>query len=82
MRHLIKPTTVRTILSLVVSRGWVLRQFDVQDAFLHGHLFEDVYMSQPRRLAHPQVPNHVYKLKKALYGLKQSPRAWFPRLSS
>ena len=38
----IKPTTVRIVLSLVVSKGWVLRQFDVQNAFLHGHLYEDV----------------------------------------
>ena len=33
----IKPTTIRTILSIVVSKG-------VENAFLHGHLFEDVYM--------------------------------------
>ena len=66
----IKPTTVRTVLSLVVSRGWAIRQFDVQNAFLHVHLFEDVYMSQPLGFAQPQFPNHVCKLKKALYGLK------------
>ena len=78
----IKPTTVRIVLSLAVSKGWVLRQFDVQNAFLHGNLYEDVYMSQPLRFSHPQFPNHVCKLKKALYGLKQSPRAWFSRLSS
>ena len=70
---MIKPTTVRTILSLVVSKGWILRQFDVQNAFLHGNLYEGVYMSQPPRFSHPQFPNHVCKLKKALYGLKQSP---------
>uniref|UniRef100_A0A7N2LDJ6 Reverse transcriptase Ty1/copia-type domain-containing protein n=1 Tax=Quercus lobata TaxID=97700 RepID=A0A7N2LDJ6_QUELO len=50
--------------------------------FLHGHLFEDVYMSQPPGFAHPQFPNQVCKLKKALYGLKQSPTAWFSCLSS
>ena len=65
-----------------MSKGWVLRQFDVQNAFLHGHLYEDVYMSQPTGFSHPQFPNHVFKLKKALYGLKQSPRAWFSRLIS
>lgn len=78
----IKPTMVCTVLFLAVSRGWVLHQFDVQNEFLHGHLFEDVYMSQPLGFAHPQFPKHVCKLKKALYGLKQSPRAWFSRLSS
>ena len=66
----IKPTTVWKILSIAISKGWVLRQFDVQNAFLHGHLFEDVYMFQPLGFAQPQFPNHVCKLKKVLYGLK------------
>ena len=78
----IKPTMVCTVLSFDVSRGWVIRQFGVQNAFLHGHLFEDVYMSQPPGFSHPQFPNQVCKLKKALYGLKQSPRSWFSHLSS
>ena len=47
----IKPTTVRTVLSLAVSREWEIHQFDVQNAFLHGHSFEDVYMSQPSGFA-------------------------------
>jgi len=78
----IKPTTVHIILSLVVSKGWVLRQFDVKNAFLHDHLYEDVYTSQPPGFSHPQFPDHICKLKKMLYGLKQSPQAWFSRLSS
>ena len=76
------PTTVHTVLSLAVSKGWVLHQFDVQNAFLHGHLYEDVYMSQPSGFSHPQFLDHVCKLKKALYGLKQSSRAWFSCLIS
>lgn len=34
----VKPATVRLILSLAVSQGWTLRQIDVQNAFLHGFL--------------------------------------------
>ena len=34
----VKPTTVRIVLSIAVSRGWSLRQLDVNNAFLQGHL--------------------------------------------
>uniref|UniRef100_A0A2N9F1U5 Reverse transcriptase Ty1/copia-type domain-containing protein n=1 Tax=Fagus sylvatica TaxID=28930 RepID=A0A2N9F1U5_FAGSY len=43
----IKPVTIRTVLSLVVASNWDIRQLDVTNAFLHGVLSEDVYMSQP-----------------------------------
>jgi hypothetical protein len=38
----IKMPTIRTILSIVVSRGLSLRQLDVRNAFLHGNLEEEV----------------------------------------
>jgi hypothetical protein len=78
----IKPTTVRLVLSIAISAGWPVHQIDIHNAFLHGHLSEEVFMSQPPGFAHPQHPNHVCKLQKALYGLKQAPRAWFSRLST
>jgi hypothetical protein len=43
----VKPTTIRLLLSLVVSCGWLIWQIDIQNAFLHGFLDEDVYMKQP-----------------------------------
>lgn len=39
-------------------------------------------MAQPPGYSHPNLPNHVCKLKRSLYGLKQAPRAWFGRLSN
>jgi histone deacetylase 1/2 len=77
----VKPATVRLVLSLAVSRGWHLRQIDVNNAFLPGLLDEEVYMQQPPGFEDPQHPSYVCKLQKALYGLKQSPRAWYSRLS-
>lgn len=78
----IKPITIRTVLSMAVTAGWEMKQVDVSNAFLHGNLSETVYMAQPPGFAHSQFPKAVCELKKAIYGLKQAPRAWFSRLSS
>jgi hypothetical protein len=78
----IKPTTVRTVLSIAISFGWSFHQIDIHNAFLHGTLFEEVFMSQPLGYQHPIYPTHVCKLQRVIYGLKQAPRAWFSRLST
>jgi hypothetical protein len=62
-------STIRIILSIVVSKGW-MRQLDVQNSFLHGILDEEVYMRQPPGYVDKTRPNYVCKLDKALYGLK------------
>ncbi|WVZ95953.1 hypothetical protein U9M48_041653 [Paspalum notatum var. saurae] len=77
----VKPATIRLILSLAVSQGWYLHQLDVQNAFLRGILEEDVFMRQPPGYEDKAYPNYICKLDKALYGLKQAPRAWYSRLS-
>jgi hypothetical protein len=78
----VKPTTIRLLLSLAVSRGWVIRQIDIENAFLHGFLDEEVYMKQPPSFEDSSRPDFICKLDKSLYGLKQAPQAWFARLSS
>ncbi|GJV00603.1 ribonuclease H-like domain-containing protein [Tanacetum coccineum] len=78
----VKPATIRTILSLAVSRQWPIHQLDVNNAFLHGHLTETVYMHQPPGFTDSAYSDYVCLLQKSLYGLKQALRAWFQRFSS
>ncbi|KZV57610.1 hypothetical protein F511_03070 [Dorcoceras hygrometricum] len=70
----IKPGTIRLVLSVALVQKWDIRQLDVKNAFLHGLLTEDIYMEQPPGMVDPRFPTHVCKLQRALYGLKQAPR--------
>lgn len=73
-------TTFRTLLSIVNKEDLYTTQMDVKNAFLHGHLQEEIYMKQPQGFV--DDPKRVCKLNKTLYGLKQAPRAWNGRFDA
>nr|KYP67039.1 Retrovirus-related Pol polyprotein from transposon TNT 1-94 [Cajanus cajan] len=75
----IKPITIRIILTLALTNNWNLFQLDVNNAFLNGTLEETIYMVQPPGFEAGDK-SLVCKLNKALYGLKQAPRQWFNKL--
>ncbi|GJZ91181.1 ribonuclease H-like domain-containing protein [Tanacetum coccineum] len=60
----VKPGTIRTVLSLATSRHWPVHQLDVKNAFLHGDLSKTVYMHQPSRFQDSVHPDYVYLLKR------------------
>ena len=76
-----KINTIRVLLSLAANLDWLLQQFDVKNAFLHGELEEEIYMDLPLGFTTAFDVGKVCKLNKSLYGLKQFPRAWFGKFN-
>jgi hypothetical protein len=77
----VKSATIRTVLTIVAGKRWPVRQLDVSNTFLHGHLNERVLCQQPIGFVDPTQPDAVCLLSRSLYGLRQAPRAWFTRIA-
>ncbi|GJR43670.1 retrovirus-related pol polyprotein from transposon TNT 1-94 [Tanacetum coccineum] len=78
----VRMTTVRVVLALCATYDLHLEQLDVKTAFLHGNLYEEIYMLQPEGFEQKGKENLVCRLNKSLYGLKQAPRCWYKRFDS
>lgn len=66
-----KLTTVRVYLSIAAVKGWYLLQLDINNAFLNGDLFEEVYMDPPPGYTH-KCDQLVCRLNESIYGLRQA----------
>ena len=73
-----KHTTIRTAFAIAAAENYNVNQMDVNTAYLHADVEEDLYMEQPEgfEIMGENNTKLVCKLKKSLYGLKQSGRNW------
>lgn len=79
---IVRYSSMRTILALLVKTGWTIHQRDVKSAFLNGFIEEDVYIEQPEGFETFDRDFHVFRLKRVLYGLKQEPCSWHTTIDS
>lgn len=63
-------TTIRSLVSLIVTMGWNIHQIDVKITFLNGTIVEELYIEKPLGFEVHKRETHVCRLKKAIYGLK------------
>ena len=73
-------STVRLLLTMVLSKGWQTKQVDYTNAFAQATLKEEVYIEPPRGFGRKDKQDMVLKLINSLYGLKQAPKTFFEKL--
>ena len=82
--RVVKMTTLRLLLGIVMKEDLELEQMDIKMAFLHGDLEEDLYMSQPVGFSAIGEESHIvcWLKKFSLYRLKQASRMWYQKFDS
>ena len=70
---MVQWSTIRLLLSTVLTEGRATRQVDHTNAFAQADLKEDVYLECPMMFSPKSGANVVLDLLKSLYGLRQKP---------
>ncbi|GKV22963.1 hypothetical protein SLEP1_g32763 [Rubroshorea leprosula] len=64
----IKPITIKIVLSMALNQNWPIRQLDVHNAFLHGKPEEELFMAQPP--GNPKLVDSLIKLMGNTFSIK------------
>lgn len=64
-----RTVSVRLFIAIVAAKNWEIHQIDVNNAYFHGQLEDEIYLTPP--LGYQKAnQGQVCKLIKSLYGLK------------
>lgn len=75
-------TSLCIMFAYAAREGLTVHHFDIETAFLHGDLEEEVYLQQPDGFTIQGEEQKVCRLRKTIYGLKQGSKAWNKVLNS
>jgi hypothetical protein len=75
-------STIRLLLSTVLTENWTTRQVDYTNAFAQAELKEEVYVECPKRFGPTLGTDKILHLLKNLYGLCQAHRTFFEKLKA
>ena len=75
-------STIRLLLSTVLTEEWATRQVDYANAFAQADLKEQVHLKCPTMFSPKLGANVVLRLLKSLNGLRQAPRTSFENFAT
>ena len=75
----VRPESVRLFHVYAVEYSWLIRQYDVPQAFLRSKADCDIFVYPPNGFS--DFPGQLLKLSKMLYGSKQAAHLWYNLLN-
>lgn len=73
---IVKFVSLRILFALSARIGLDIDHVDIDSAYLHGQMPEEIYIEQPEGFVNAHARAKVCRLKKAIYGTKQVRRVW------
>ena len=74
----VRSDTSRILLSIAAHKGWKIRQYDIETAFLNSQINRMLYTAEPKGFE--TGDDNACLLNTALYGLVQSAHLWFEEM--
>ena len=80
--HVVCIELVRTLLAVMLFKGWSVKHVDIKGAFLHAYLRngEVIWIRLPTIPGNIFLSGRIVRLLKSVYGLRKAPKLWYEYL--